>query len=185
MTASPPPVPSAWTVGECLRIIREMRERVSTEPGAIETDDDDIRLAFDLDEMPNGTVDPRDVLRRLVLAAIEAEAMVDSISLRIQHLRDRARRYQHRNDQYRQTTALIMDALGTKRETFDEATVSLRESKGGAVVITDAETLADEYVRVIREPDKLKIRQALLDGEVVDGATLAQGGNPVLTIRTK
>jgi hypothetical protein len=177
--------PSAYVIGKVLEIVREMRERLQAEPGAIETDDDEARGFVPYwEEMPSA-IDPADVLRRLLRAAIEADVMTESISLRIQDLRDRARRYQHRADENRASLALVMGALELTKFVDTDGTASLRPNRGGAVIITDEAALTDEYVRVTRSPDKAKIGADLKDGLVVPGATLSQGGPDVLSIRSK
>lgn len=176
--------PSAWQIGRVLEIVREMRERHAAEPGAVETDDDDIRRAWDWDEAPSA-IDPEDVMRRLVRAANEADSMDEAIERRLDDLRARQDRYAKRRKEYRASIALVMGALSIDKFTDADATVSLRPNKGGAVIITDEDALPDEYMRVSRSPDRTKIRADLTAGVVVAGATLSQGGEAILTIRSK
>lgn len=179
MTDKPP---SQWAVGRVLDIVREMRERQIAQP-AIDNDEGDLRTIYPDWAETSTAVDPNDVLRRLVRAAIEADSMDEAIERRIDDLRVRQERYVGRRKEYRASIAMVMQALELDRFTDTDATVTLRPNRGGALITSGDPP--DEYARITRAWDKTRAKQALLDGEVVENAALSQGGEPILTIRSK
>jgi hypothetical protein len=78
-----------------------------------------------------------------------------------------------------------MQTLSLKRFADTDFTASIRPSAGGAVIIADEDVakLPAEFQRVTVAADRPAIKAALSQGVVVPGATLTQGGEPVLSIR--
>jgi Siphovirus Gp157 len=77
---------------------------------------------------------------------------------------------------------LLQDAQLRKME-LPEATISVRHGVP-RVVITDEADLPGEYWRIKKEPDKIKIKQALESAAVVPGASLSNSPDTI-TIRIR
>jgi hypothetical protein len=75
----------------------------------------------------------------------------------------------------------VMEAANLSKLVLPAATLSLRPT-GPAVRILDDKKIPEAYWRVKREPNLVAIKAALLDGELVAGATLSNGGQ-TLAIR--
>jgi hypothetical protein len=67
-----------------------------------------------------------------------------------------------------------LQALGVGRVQTATAVIAVRESPPAAEVLDESE-LPDVFKRVVISVDKLQLRRALLDGEVVPGARLSRG----------
>lgn len=146
--------------------------------GDIDTDEA-AALAILRDEAP----DIEDVLTRVLRAMDEARASEEAISRRVDALQAREARFVRQAEEYRRTVFAILDALGLRKWRNAEFTVSVAPGRPG-VVITDEAALPDHLVRVKREPDRTKIKEALENGEVVPGAML-NNTLPSLRITTR
>jgi len=172
--------PSAWTVGQVLAIARATAERLAPSDITIETDEAGLFAALREDG-----ADVEDILRRLARASLEADAIAEATEKRMAQLADRKRRQERRSDEYRSSAHAVMQALGIVKFFDPEFTLTLSENKGGSVIITDEAAIPDEYVNVKRTPDKKKIKADIQVGVIIPGAELSQGGEPILTIRSK
>lgn len=172
--------PSAWRVEQALSAWMSARARMLA---------DDTDLAHDETALaallgPEAG-DVRDILSRLLQGVQHASAMADAAAEMLANLKGRQDRYKRRAESMRGTLFAILDAIGERKMEFAYGTISVSAGRETAI-ITDEAALDDRFVRVVttRTPDKAAILTALRDGEVVDGATLANG-LPVLTIRSK
>jgi hypothetical protein len=77
----------------------------------------------------------------------------------------------------------LMTHAGLRRVVLPEATLSIRAGQP-RVIITDEAALPPDCVRVRTEPDKVAIKDRLMRGEPVPGATLSNSES-VLSVRTK
>lgn len=127
--------------------------------------------------------DVKSVLSRLLQATQTAASLADAASEMLANLKGRQDRYKRRVETYRGTIFAIMDALGDRKAEFPHGTISIAAGKVAAI-ITDEAALPDRFIEVVttRTPDRKAILTALKDGEVFDGATLANG-LPSLMIR--
>jgi hypothetical protein len=75
----------------------------------------------------------------------------------------------------------LMEVAEQRSIDLPTAKISLGKSPA-KVIITDESAIPDEFVRVKREPNKTAIKEALVGGKDVPGATLSNGGTS-LTIR--
>ena len=77
---------------------------------------------------------------------------------------------------------LIMDAMGTRKLTLPEATVSLQAGRT-SLKLSDDFTPPQGYAKpTIIDPDKAAIKAALEAGEKMEGATLILG-QPIVSVR--
>lgn len=172
--------PSSWTVGQVLAIAKATADRLAQTDMHVETDEASLFAALREDG-----ADAEDILRRLARASIEADRMAEAIDKRIDELGGREKRQKQRGTEYRASAFAVMQALSIIRFADPEFTLTLSENKGGSVIITDEGVLPEEYWRVTRAPDKKKIADDIKVGVIVPGAELSQGGEPILTIRSK
>jgi hypothetical protein len=113
------------------------------------------------------------------------EARINGIGIKaiIEELGTRWTREQRAEDAMRSLIQKIMEHAGASKFMLPEATLSIGKAPR-SVIITDESKLPPEFVRTKTEPDKAKIKSALLDGEVIEGAELSNGGQ-TLVVRTK
>lgn len=181
MTADPQArAPSAWTVGQVLAIAKATADRLAQSDITIETDE-----AALFEALREDGADAETILRRLARAALEAESNAEATEKRMAQLSDRKKRQERRYDEYRASVFAVMQALSIAKFSDPEFTLTLSENKGGAVIVTDEAAIPDEYVNVTRTPKKKEIKADILLGVIIPGAELSQGGNPILTIRSK
>lgn len=75
-----------------------------------------------------------------------------------------------------------MQADGLVKEVYDEFDVSLREGRE-SIIIADDSSVPDEYTRIKREPDKVKIGLAAKEGLQANWFVIER--KPTLTIKGK
>lgn len=148
---------------------------------------DDPDLAADEQQLTQllgeGCDDLSEIEARLARAIIVADEMAKVADQMGADLLARRNRYKRRSKTYRDSLTAIMEIIGRPRLELPGATAFVRPGPV-AVVITDESQLPDRFIRTkqVREPDRAALREALEDGEVIDGATLSTGA-PVLTVR--
>ncbi len=141
--------------------------------------DDDMLRA----DMLEGSTSLHEATREMLRKIQERQALVAGIELWIGTLKQRLERFEMGIEGGRRVLFSLMQAAGLKRLELPEATLSVAAGPP-KVIITDDAKVPDAMCRIVREPMKNKIRQALKDGETVPGAVLSNGEDR-LTIRTK
>lgn len=134
-----------------------------------------------LEDSLAGQTDFREVIARLIRFEREADTFACAIKAQEESLADRRARYVKQQQIYRRMIHTLMDAGGQASLRLPEATVSIARGRPGCVV-TDAEALPDELVKIERTPKKADIIKALMAGASVPGAELSNNP-PHLTIR--
>ena len=135
-------------------------------------------LAADLQlraDMIEGSTAFPDVAHRLLRVEREAGAMAAGLSSYIDKLLERAGVYERRQDSAKRMLQRLMEIADVKTFRLPEATLSLAATPPKALV-ADPESLPDEYMRVKREPNMAKIKEALQAQTTVPGAYLSNGG---------
>jgi hypothetical protein len=170
---------STWAVSQLLEIAHRLAETLQTTAGE-ETDEDQLIAALHAEG-----IHPDQLMRRLGRSVVEDESMAAAMKARIEALAARRDRWLARAAHKRGALSVVMQTLNQTRFVDTDFTASIRPSAGGAVIIADEDvpTLPPEYQRVTVAADRPAIKAALLDGVVVPGAALTQGGEPVLSIR--
>ena len=130
--------------------------------------------------MIEGETDAYSVLSRLVTIERDANSMSAAIADRIRELQARKARADKTKDAMRLLMLRIMQAIGERKATLVEATVSVRPGKD-SVEVTDAAQLPDAYVRIERVPDKAALKAALANDNV-PGAVL-RAGEETISVR--
>jgi hypothetical protein len=168
--------PSAFHIEQAMSAAQAVRQAILQDDPDLAADETALRDLLD------GETDVYDVLRRMVRFVLDSEALAGAAKERIEKLSERKARFEKRAQAGRGAVLAMMDALGDRKITDAEFTVSLRDGHA-AVFITDEAALPEQFVKVTRAPMKTEIGKALKAGEEVAGAVLANG-MPQLTIRS-
>lgn len=134
-------------------------------------------------DMIEASTGANELLTYLVRRVGETEAMAEGTSLYIQELAARKNRLSNRVDSMRAIIHKVMDVAKLPKVELPEATLSIRNGVP-RVILTDEAALPDDCVKIIRSPDKTKIKELLSGGGIVPGAFLSNA-EPSLTIRVK
>jgi len=157
------------------QIVTQIRALVAANPELLE----DEVLAVDTLE---GQTDALDLVDEILCKITITKALANGLKDYVEELSNRLVRYQGRQDALRTLLLRILQESGLKRLERPSATLSL--AKGPPkVMITDENLLAFEFLRIRQEPNKMKIKEALLAGDTVPGAQFSNS-ETTLTIRT-
>lgn len=141
-------------------------------------DDEQLRA-----DMLEGETDIDSVLARLVNLAADAGTMQDAIKLRMSAMAERKARYERQEDAMRSLIISVMDRASLSKFVLPEATLSLRMVPP-APIVTDADLLTDDCVRIERKPDMKAIKALMESNGALPGVAMSNGRQS-LTIRTK
>lgn len=172
--------PSGYVVEQVMSAWQAARSRLLDEDPTLEHDEAALTEILGPKEG-----DVRDVLGRVLRAAVHADSMADAASERIETIQARFRRYQTRSQNLRALGFAILDALGERKCEMADLTAMVRAGRE-QVIITDLAAVPDIYVEevVTRKPDKATLLSVLKSGAAIPGCEHANG-LPSLTIRTK
>lgn len=132
-----------------------------------------------------GETDLHSVLTRLVRIAADADDMAAAIKTRKAALTERQARFERREEAIRSLITSLMGRADLSKLVLPEATLSVAARKPRPQVFDEAQ-LPEELWRVRREPDLKKIQDAYVQtGLLPPGVSMTNGGEPVLTIRTR
>ena len=109
--------------------------------------------------------------------------MAAGIASTIVELETRLHRFERREDAMRRIIYRIMELAHLRKVELPTATLSIRTGNS-KVIITDEAIIPDILCRIKREPDKKRIREMLVAGQIVHGCELSNAES-VLSIRTK
>jgi hypothetical protein len=126
----------------------------------------------------------RRFLRRARRAEAEAEAVAHMRKELSEELRVREDRHAHRADELRRAVIWAMQELGLPKITAPDFTASVSMPEHGSVEVPDPDAVPLEFCRVVKSPDKLKIKQ-LLDGGLCPNWASWGPARPRLTIRSR
>ena len=110
-------------------------------------------------------------------------AMQDAIKLRMSAMAERKARYERQEDAMRSLIISVMDRASLSKFVLPEATLSLRMVPP-APIVTDADLLTDDCVRIERKPDMKAIKALMESNGALPGVAMSNGRQS-LTIRTK
>ncbi len=170
--------PSSYKVMLAANELAKLRETLLAIDPTIERDQ---RLFGDMLEGEGG--DALAVIEQLIEASIEAADMAYVAKERLTALAERKARFERRRDAFRTVALQVLERINLRKLERPAWTASIT-NRPNRVLITDESALDDNYIRVIREPDKAAITEALKAGDNVPGAALSNGGIG-LTVRTR
>ena len=147
--------------------------------GVLAEDDDQLRL-----DTIEGETPLFDILAQIIRANEEDAILIDGIKVRMDELRTRDGRLKRRVEMRR---ALLLKALtiaDVQSIELPTATISRKALPAQAVVIDEASIPPVYFVRADPKLDKRALLADLRSGEIIEGATLSNGGEAV-QIRSK
>jgi hypothetical protein len=171
--------PSAWHLERAMSIAQQALAAASD----AQSDPTDANALLEL--VAQAGVDVRDLVLRLCLSADEDENFAEACKKREAEVAARRNRFERDKEAKREAVLGILQALpelfpgGKFKHAL--ASASVRLGKPG-IIITDEAALGDQYVRVIRQPDRAAIRADLEQGVVIDGVEQTNA-KPILTIK--
>lgn len=127
--------------------------------------------------------DLHEFLRELERKREDAEALEAALKLTMDSLKQRRERFERREQGIRALMFSAMQWADLRRVELPEATLSVRDGTPKVIVIDESQ-IPDEFMRIKKEPDKIKIKEALNGFAEVPGATMSNV-EPVLAVRVK
>ena len=125
------------------------------------------------EDMIEGTTTTFEFLSKIVRMIGDNTTLADATCDYIAELQARRDRFTRRNDALRSFIFKIMSSADLQKVQLPEATLSIRTGQPKVILTGDDVWLPDAYVRIKREPNKTAIKDALLSGAVIPGATLS------------
>jgi len=122
-----------------------------------------------------------EAMLNLALAAEDAVAAAKADMVAAQERKQRA---EAAEEAARAALVALLEETGMPAVTARYHTATLSEASA-KVVITDEAALPDEFIRVKREPDKTKLRDALRGKRVIPGAALSNGGTALRITKSR
>ena len=142
----------------------------------------DIMFDEDLKEdMLLGSTDFYELVGKIHLNIMHNSALMHSLIDILDDINRRREVLRNRVDFQRALIKRLMEVADQRSIDLPTAKISLGKSPA-KVIITDENAIPDEFMRVKRDPNKTAIKEALVGGKDVPGATLSNGGTS-LTIR--
>lgn len=135
-------------------------------------------------DMIEGETDAFSLLTEIVRRIEDAKALRDGTKDRLDDLKFRKDRFARRIDALRDLAFKVMDFANLQKAELAEATLSIRKGQPQIVGEPDIAKLPDNLIKIIREPDKAAIKEALQNGKSVPGCELGNG-HPSISIRIK
>lgn len=143
--------------------------------------DDDEMLRADMLE---GATNLKELAAVIVTAIADARALYDGTKLRADELKARQERFKMRTECLRGMLLKVLQHAELRKLELPEATVSVKAGVQQLVGDPDPATLPDDLCRIVREPDKVKIKAALMAGGTVPGFELSNGA-PSLAVHVR
>lgn len=131
--------------------------------------------------MLQGSTDFYELVEKIHANIMENTALLSGLSSLVNDLHKRSKILKNRVDFQRSLIKRLMEIADKRSIDIPAAKISLGKAPA-RVLITDEDAIPDEFVKIKREPKKLAIKEALVEGKDVPGAVLSNGGNS-LSIR--
>lgn len=119
-----------------------------------------------------------EIMDRLLNELRDNETLAEAAAARIGKIRERQTRLTHRAQFYRGLMHRLLSMTGIKFVALGEAKVSVVNSPD-KVIITDESAIPDTFCKIVKEPNKTAIKNAIKNGQYVPGATLSNGGTTI------
>jgi hypothetical protein len=145
-----------------------------------ELKDDEVLRA----DMLEGQTEIKAMFTTILHSIDDAQAFSDGVDLRISERKMRQERIERRIASRRAMMLKIMQWADIRKMELPEATLSQRAGQPKLIGEPDVSLLPEELVKVTRAPDRTKIREALLRGDIVPECSLSNA-EPTLAIHTK
>jgi hypothetical protein len=135
-------------------------------------------------DMLDGETDIKSVLTELFRTADDSKLMVAALAARVAELNERKSRLARRVEFLRGLILKVLQSADLKRFELPEATLSQRRGQPQIIGEPNVEELPRELLRITVEPDRNKIRDALIAGQAVPGVVLSNAP-PSLSVNVK
>jgi hypothetical protein len=135
-------------------------------------------------DMLSGETNIEEVLTELFRTGNRSAKMVEVQTKELADLKTRRSRFERRVEFLRELMLRVLQSANLKKIELPLVTLSQRNPPPQVIGEVDADALPDDLVRIIREPNKTAIREALLEGREVPGLVLSNSP-PALTVRAK
>ena len=144
--------------------------------GFPELNDDEVLRADTIE----GETDLHEFVSAMVRKIGATQAIAEGTAAYIEELRERKARMERREYALRTLIHQVMDTAGLPKIERPEATVSIRKGQPKVVIVEEG-LIPTDFIRVKTEPDKTKIRAAMMAHEKVPGCELSNS-EPTLAI---
>lgn len=142
---------------------------------------------FEDDELRTIAIESETEVHEFLTAVVkrldEIEMMQIGLAQRISELVARKERLARRIEGLRSLILAVMEIAVLRKLELSIATLVIRQN-GPKLLIADHRLIPEGYHKVAVEIDKAKVKRALQDGVVINGATLSNGGES-LQVRIK
>lgn len=128
--------------------------------------------------------DAPELLTSIVRRIEDSKALAEGTKDRLDELKARKDRFEHRVESLRGLLFKVMDAAALPKLELPEATLSIRAGQPQLVGDADPESVLPEFRKVSVALDRAAIKDALKNGSEVPGFILSNSA-PSLTIRIK
>ena len=173
--------PSGWQLAKVISDWQQFRDRLADDETLVE-DENVVALAFRLAADDPELIDPRELLSRLIDAAVWTERRYEEAKRLKAEYDERRARYERRLDEMRALIERFMAAIPLDRHRAKEASARISPAPP-SLVVTDEQAIPDEWFKVERTLRRGDLGDHMRQtGEVVDGAYLSNGGTK-LTLR--
>lgn len=108
----------------------------------------------------------------------ETELVAENAKKESQRLAEIARYYENRVKRIKQSVQYAMEAHGIEKIETEMFRISFRKSE--SVEVDNAEVLPEEYLVVKKSVNKKAIKEALKNGETVEGARIVANNNLII-----
>lgn len=152
-------------------VAREIKSLMAEYPQLAE-DDDLLRDTLE------GNTRFDSIMDKLLSEMRENETLAEAISQRVGKLRERQTRLTHRAQFLRSLMHRLLTLTGLKSVNLTEAKVSVVNSPDKVIITAEAD-IPDVFCKIVREPNKTAIKNALKTGTYIPGATLSNGGTTI------
>lgn len=131
-----------------------------------------------------GATNLKELATAILRGIADARALFDGTKERADELKARQQRFVMRGEFLRALLMKILQHANVRKLELAEATVSLRHGAPQIIGEPDPDKLPDEFVRIKREADRVKIRTALVNGLEIEGLSLSNG-EPTLAVNVR
>lgn len=151
-------------------VVTHLRDLLGEEP-------DEQLLADSLE----GETDLYEMSRRILEWIEREEGDQAALKVQMEERQMRKKRSEERTKAHRSTLMALMECAGLDKLKLPEATLSIR-SIAPKPIVTDPDSIPDEFCTFIRKPDMAAIKAGVETGRAVSGISFDNGGTS-LTIR--
>jgi len=130
-----------------------------------------------------GATDAHELLREAERLRREATTLAAGIASTMAELEERQKRFERREKAMRTLELSIMQAADLHKVVLPEATLSLQKGRERLEIPDDA-AVPDEFCRIVKSPDKTKIKDAMQQGWQPNWAVTITG-EQTLSVRVR